>query len=318
MRDARLISRRGFLQLAAAISGYAALSGCTRSAPATYVPPAIRREIPALKDELRIVTMGDWGQSGDGLPATIRGMDAASKALDGYHGGMFLGDNFYPDGVSSVDDNRWRRYFEEPFDTEQLGSLPWHAILGNHDWRGNVQAQIDYSKRNKRWIMPDHYWRKDFGPAGENPLLTVLAIDTDKHYEPWKKQLDWLEAQLRETRQASWPRVVIGHHTLVSYSSHGFTKHMVSDCEPLFSKYEIAAYICGHDHNMQVSEKNGVTYAVLGGGGASLYDVERGPLSKFARKAHGFGALRVTRKQLSIECRDTSGNVLHTESRAVA
>ena len=318
MRDTRLISRRGFLQLAAAMAGYAALGGCTRSAPSTFIPPATRREIPPLKDELRMIAVGDWGHSGDGLPATIRGMDAACKALDGFHAGMFLGDNFYPDGVSSVNDDRWRRYFEEPFDTEQLGNLSWHAILGNHDWRGNVQAQIDYSKRNKRWVMPDHYWRKDFGASGENPLLTVLAIDTDKHYEAWKKQLDWLEAQLRETRQASWPRVVIGHHTLVSYSNHGFTDYMVSEFEPLFSKYQIAAYICGHDHNMQVAEKNGVTYAVLGGGGATLYDVERGTLSKFALKSHGFGVLRVTRKQLSIECRDTTGKVLHTESRVVA
>ncbi|MBP9892425.1 MAG: metallophosphoesterase [Planctomycetes bacterium] len=318
MRNARLISRRGFLQLAAAMASSAALGGCTRRAPATYIPPASRREIPPVKDELRLIAVGDWGQSGEGLPATIRGMDAASKTLDGFHAGMFLGDNFYPDGVKSVDDDLWRRYFEEPFDTEQLGNLSWHAILGNHDWRGNVQAQIEYSKRNKRWVMPDHYWRKDFGPSGEKPLLTVLAIDTDKHFEPWNKQLDWLEAQLIETRQASWPRVVIGHHTLVSYSNHGFTSYMVEEFEPLFSKYEIAAYLCGHDHNMQVGEKNGVTYAVLGGGGASLYDVEHGTLSSFARKSHGFGALRVTRKQLSIECRDTTGQVVHTQSRAVA
>jgi acid phosphatase len=312
------LDRRRFLQLAGALAGYSLLGGCTRSAPAAYIPPASRRDIPAIKDELRLIAVGDWGHKGDGLRATIRGMDEASRVLDGFHAGLFLGDNFYPDGVSSVEDDNWRRYFAEPFDTEQLGNLTWHAVLGNHDWHGNVQAQIDYSKRNKRWSMPDHYWRKDFGPSGETPLLTVLAIDTDKHYEPWKKQLDWLEAQLRETRQASWPRVVIGHHTLVSYSSHGPTPHMVEEFEPLFSKYAIAAYLCGHDHNMQVGEKNGVTYGVLGGGGATLYDVEKGDQSKFARKCHGFGVLRVTRRQFALECRDTAGKVLHTQTRAVA
>jgi hypothetical protein len=231
---------------------------------------------------------------------------------------MFLGDNFYPDGVQSVHDDLWRRYFTEPFDTEQLGNLTWHAVLGNHDWRGNVQAQIDYSKINKRWNMPDHYWRKDFAPEGEKPLLTVLGIDTDQHFKPWKAQQDWLKGQLIELRQATWPRVVIGHHTLVSYSNHGPTEYMVEEFEPLFSKYGAAAYLCGHDHSMQIGEKNGVTYAVLGGGGAALYNVELGPLAKFAVMSHGFGALRVTRKELSIECRDIAGKVLFTQTRVAA
>lgn len=318
MRNARLISRRSFLQITAALAGYAALSGCTRRAPATHTPPTMRREIPDIKDELRLCALGDWGHEGDALAKVIGGLDAASRGLEGFHAGLLLGDNFYPNGVKGVHDDRWRRFFVEPFDTEELGNLTWHAVLGNHDWRGNVQAQIDYSKVNRRWSMPDHFWRRDFAPEGEKPLLTVLAIDTDKQFPDWKKQLAWLEAQLIETRQASWPRVVMGHHTLVSYSNHGFVGYMVEEFEPLFSKYAIAAYICGHDHNMQVGEKNGVTYAVLGGGGAPLYDVERGPLVKFTQKTHGFGVLRVTRKQLAIECRDVAGKVLFTHSRAVA
>ena len=318
MRNGYHLSRRGFLQAVAAAAGFALASGCLRSTGRSYTPPATRREIPLIKDEVRLIAVGDWGDESNAQFQTIAGMDAASKSLDGVHAGLFLGDNFYPDGVKSVDDDLWRRCFVEAFDTEQLGNLTWHAVLGNHDWRGNVQAQIDYSKRNKRWSMPGHYWRKDFGPEGENPLLSVLGIDTDKHFEPWKTQLDWLESQLRELRQASWPRVVIGHHTLVSYSNHGFTDYMMSEFEPLFSRFGVAAYLCGHDHGMQVCEKHGVTYAVLGGGGAGLYDVENGPLSKFSARSHGFGVLRVARKRLDIECRDTSGKVLHTQTRVAA
>jgi tartrate-resistant acid phosphatase type 5 len=317
MRGGFSLSRRGFLQTLAAAAGYALVSGChLGSRP--YVPPVARREIPPIKDELRLIAVGDWGDASREELETIAGMDAASKSLDGFHGGLFLGDNFYPNGVESVNDELWRTCFAEPFDTEQLGKLTWQAVLGNHDWHGNVQAQIDYSKINKRWNMPDHYWRKDFGPAGENPLLTVLGIDTDKNFKPWRVQLDWLDGQLRELRQASWPRVVIGHHTLVSYSNHGFTEYMMQDFEPMFSKYGVSAYLCGHDHGMQICEKRGVTYAVLGGGGAGLYEVENGPLSKFSVRAHGFGALRVTRKQLSIECRGTTGQVLYTLTRVAA
>ena len=45
---------------------------------------------------------------------------------------------------------------------------------------------------------------------------------------------------------------------------------------------------------------------------------ENGPLSKFSARSHGFGVLRVARKRLDIECRDTSGKLLHTQTRVAA
>lgn len=31
--------------------------------------------------------------------------------------------------------------------------LEWYPILGNHEYRGNTQAVIDYSKVSRRWVM---------------------------------------------------------------------------------------------------------------------------------------------------------------------
>ncbi len=313
-----LFTRRHFLQTLATAAGYGLLASCVPGPLRPAGPPASRREIPAITDELRLVAVGDWGSGTSAQLDTIQGMDSASAALKGFHAGLFLGDNFYPNGVQSIDDPLWREIFEQPYDTAELGNLTWHAILGNHDWRGNVQAQIDYSRKNKRWSMPAHYYRQDFSAIGKTPLLTVLAIDSDEHYEPMNQQLQWLDNQLRELKSASWPRVVIGHHTIVSYSNHGFTDYMVADVQPLLNKYGVSAYLCGHDHGMQICEKNDVTYAVLGGGGAGLYDVENGPLTKYCAREHGFGVLRVTRKQLTIECRNTRGTVLKSYAKAIA
>jgi tartrate-resistant acid phosphatase type 5 len=36
-----------------------------------------------------------------------------------------------------------------------LVDLPWYAIAGNHDYYGNVEAQIKLSERHSRWIFPE-------------------------------------------------------------------------------------------------------------------------------------------------------------------
>ena len=32
--------------------------------------------------------------------------------------------------------------------------IPWYPILGNHEYRGNTQAVLDYSQVCARWEMP--------------------------------------------------------------------------------------------------------------------------------------------------------------------
>ena len=35
---------------------------------------------------------------------------------------------------------------------------PWYGVLGNHEYRGNTQAMMDYSEISRRWNMPDRYY----------------------------------------------------------------------------------------------------------------------------------------------------------------
>jgi hypothetical protein len=60
------------------------------------------------------------------------------------------GDNFYPSGVASVQDPLWKRSFEDVYTAFSLQE-EWYPVLGNHDYDGDAQAQIEYSRISRRW-----------------------------------------------------------------------------------------------------------------------------------------------------------------------
>ena len=55
------------------------------------------------------------------------------------------GDVHHFEGVRSVQDPLWMTNYELIYSHPDL-MLPWYPILGNHEYRGNTQAVLDYSK----------------------------------------------------------------------------------------------------------------------------------------------------------------------------
>ena len=72
-----------------------------------------------------------------------------------------LGDNFYENGVQNDTDPLWTLAYTDVYTSSSL-QIPWHSVLGNHDYYGNPQAEIDYyvNKRDNRWNMPSHVYTK--------------------------------------------------------------------------------------------------------------------------------------------------------------
>jgi len=103
---------------------------------------------------------------------------------------LSLGDHFYFNGVVDEYDLRWKKTFEDVYDSEEM-MVPWYPAMGNHDWnvlpdpidapsRGNGWAQIHYSEKElgtKRWTHPDPFFTTEY--TTENGIVVkTIMIDT--------------------------------------------------------------------------------------------------------------------------------------------
>jgi len=202
-----------------------ALAGTTE----THLESEDLSERSQLKDDypVHFLALGDWGRNGADhqLPvARQMGKWATDNPNDFI---MALGDNFYPRGVVSEHDPLWHYSFESIY-TEFPLQWDWYPILGNHDYMGDPDAQVRYSKVSRRWVMPSRYYSKEVSLKGKGKLL-LLFIDTNPlipefadnaHYGPNvagqqpEKQLAWIDKKLSEaSADVKWT-MVIGHHPI--------------------------------------------------------------------------------------------------------
>lgn len=224
---------------------------------------------------LSFLVVGDWG---DGQSRATAGAVAEAMGVIGQrHAISFVistGDNFYESGVDSTVDKKWRTSFEDIYSAPSL-QVPWYAVLGNHDYGGSAQAQIDYSKKSQRWTMPDHNFAvtRDFAGSkadfffldtqrikGDNLLEILLHQDAER-------QLSWLDQSLAAS-QASW-KIVVGHHPVFSGGRHGDSKLLGERLKPILDRHGVSMYLCGHDHHLEALRSERVSYFVSGSGSRS-------------------------------------------------
>src|SRR5215469_1276932 len=106
---------------------------------------------------LNFLAVGDWGRHGqDGQSEVALRMGESAEQLSARFV-ISVGDNFYDNGVTGVDDPAWKTSFEDVYAAQSL-QVPWYVALGNHDYRGNSQAQLDYSALSSRWRMPARWY----------------------------------------------------------------------------------------------------------------------------------------------------------------
>jgi tartrate-resistant acid phosphatase type 5 len=109
------------------------------------------------KEGLNFFIVSDWGWNGFKEQQAVADQMAisAEKIEPGFI--VSCGDNFQVQGVASVQDPLWISNFENIYKHPSL-QVDWYPVLGNHDYKGNTQAQIDYSNISRRWRMPSHYY----------------------------------------------------------------------------------------------------------------------------------------------------------------
>jgi tartrate-resistant acid phosphatase type 5 len=271
---------------------------------------------------LNFLVFGDWGRQGERDQVEVAAQMAQAAQDMGAKFVISVGDNFYENGVASVSDPHWRASFEDVYQQASL-QIPWHAVLGNHDYHGNCDAQLAYHKINPRWNMPARYYLQshlldggataDFFYLDTTPMVksyrTKKATRQQVATQDAPQQLDWFKAALADSK-ARW-KIVIGHHPIYSGGEHGDTRELVESILPLLHEHKVQAYFNGHDHDLQH----------LMAGEVNLFDTGAGsefrPTSKtqhtaWAKACSGFTSVSLRRERMDVRMMDNRGTVIYT------
>ncbi len=124
---------------------------------------------------LNFLIIGDWGRKGSpGQIAVGNGMGRVAERLQSRFV-VTTGDNFY-DGVTSLDDAHWQESYEAVYNKRPL-QIPWYVVLGNHDYQGCIQAQLDYVHLSTRWRLPARYYAME-KPIDATASALLVFLDT--------------------------------------------------------------------------------------------------------------------------------------------
>ena len=303
-----LLRRRDALVIAAGGVAAVALPGRVYATP--------------LAPGMRFVSVGDWGRQGHDEQRAVGVAMGRAAEIHRSTWTLSLGDNFYEDGVQGTDDPQWRSSFEDIYDAPSLRS-PWRVILGNHDYRGDVQAQLDYGSRDTRWSMPARYYARTEHLADGTPC-DLFFIDTNPFLSRYRHskvrvdgqdpaaQLAWLERSLAASR-APW-KIVIGHHPI--HTADGAPTEepeLIASLKPVLERHGVRVYLNGHIHNLQHIRVGSVDYVTNGGGSKliHLYPVRPGA---WGAETHGFMTATLTPDTFAFEFKGASGEPLYSAS----
>lgn len=194
---------------------------------------------------------------------------------------VLVGDNFYPNGVTSESDELWKNLEKANI------KLPIYPILGNHDHLGNSYSQVRHRSKKYKWNMPYFYYKlsiynfdfflidtcfvqPNYSNVSEDIMRSrIFDFDNER-----KEMMKWLEHELSKSKKN---KIVIGHYPIISLGVYGINNGLFSLLIDLFEKYNVKMYISGHDHNLQIHtiKNNCTNYQfkhLVSGAGSSIYE----------------------------------------------
>ncbi|GAB3820968.1 metallophosphoesterase [Pontibacter rugosus] len=283
------------------------------------------KKLESIDGALEFVAVGDFGRGGEYYQKDMAAQLA--KAVTGTNASFIIstGDNIYPHGVASVQDPLWQLSFENVFYQYPL-HRDWYAVLGNHDYSGNAQAQIDYTYTSQRWNMPARYYsfKRSIGKGAEAlfVFLDTNTLDKGAYKSSYGEELvqqdstaqkQWLEQVLSDNDPAVKWKIVIGHHPMYTAGNRALQEpHMRHSLEPILEKYNVDVYLSGHEHHLQYYKpQDKKTHHFISGAGSEANESlkPRAPHDFFA-PIQGFMTFALTDNMLLMQAIDRKGKVL--------
>jgi tartrate-resistant acid phosphatase type 5 len=232
-----------------------------------------------IEANLTFIAMGDAGEGNDGQYNVADAIEMVCADVGGCAFVLYLGDNFYDDGVSSAMDDQFQTKFELPYADLDM---PFKIVLGNHDygqlsfaWEKSAY-EIEYTNYSDKWELPSEYYT--FGEGG----VDFFVLDTTQFM--WdhntSDQQNWVDGAIGAST-AGW-KIAAAHHPYYSNGEHGnagnyegfpfppqlagtTVKNVLDDS--VCGKVDV--YFSGHDHNRQwLQQTCGGTHLIVSGAGS--------------------------------------------------
>ncbi|XP_017442845.1 purple acid phosphatase 8 [Vigna angularis] len=305
---------------------------CLLITPSVAELPRFKHPLNESQQSLHFLVIGDWGRKGthnQSFVANQMGIVGEKLNIDFV---ISTGDNFYEDGLKGVEDPAFYESFVDIYTAPSLHKT-WYSVLGNHDYRGDVEAQLSpvLKEKDSRWLC-----LRSFILDGE--IVEFLFVDTspfvDQYFEePGEHTYDWegvlprmsylsqLLVDVNSTlakSKAKW-KMVVGHHTIYSAGHHGNTDELKHILLPILEANNVDAYINGHDHCLEhIIDKNSGIHFLTSGGGSKAWSSDVKPWNleelKLYYDGQGFMSMQITENNADIIFYDVSGKPLHTWS----
>lgn len=236
------------------------------------------------------------------------------------------GDVHHFEGVRSVNDPLWMTNYELIYSHPEL-MIPWYPVLGNHEYRGNTQAVLDYAQVSARWEMPARYYTKVLENDDVTvrlvmidtaPLLDKYRKDVEKYPDACRqdmdKQLTWMDSVLTAAKE-DWV-LVVGHHPIFADTKKSDTERldMEKRVDTILRKHRnVNMYLCGHIHNFQHIRKPGssIDY-VVNSSGSLAREVKAIDGTRFCSGESGFSLVSADEKELCLHMINKDGKVIYT------
>ncbi|WP_412468495.1 purple acid phosphatase family protein [Pedobacter sp. KLB.chiD] len=278
---------------------------------------------------LNFIAMGDWGRNGADHQKQVAKQMGITAAEVKANFIISTGDNFYPSGVISAQDPSFKYSFEDIYTDFSL-QWDWYPVLGNHDYKSNPDAQVDYSKISRRWKMPARYYTRKFPINGDpNSRVLFVFIDTNPlipefynnaEYGPNVKGQDtttqkrWLAKTLADTDPSIKWKIVVGHHPIYTGGSRTEaydTKAVRNSLKSTLEKYGVDVYLTGHEHSMQYIKPAGKTHYFISGSASEKTPVKLIADAEMVASEYGFMLFSLSYNQLRVQAINDQGEVIY-------